>query len=924
MKSSIYFLLNIFIVLYPVSLFATNVLTVQDPDIWGTKPGYIDKATLVIEPCGGYVQQSLYLTYSDHNQFVSGSKLEIVHRFELPEGSVINDLWLWIGDSVMQAILMDTWTARSIYDSIVVVKRDPAFLSKEGNQYELHIYPLSPGGQRRIKINFITPTKWLGNAATAEVPIKFINSNNASVKPLEIFFKESENIWGEPSLLELTGVNFQPFVDTLGYHYKYYKIDDTNNLLSLNLQFKTNFSNGYFFSGHRKYKEYTYFQLGITPGEFFNLMSDTSSHKYLIGIDLSGSHNKSYETLMPNLKLTLETALKSNDLFKLIIAGAGKVKIISDTWLAATNQAIDGTFNEFLNTDFADSIKSTLLPNIVYCDNDASNGWQFPGIDQYAEVQNYPDIQTAVSYFHTADIIAAYRHGYDDQINVDTFNKLLAPIDTFFIKGGRFLSYFDFNRNGRELIASHYINGLKTLAVTHGPVKLYRNMSGNIGSYFPETFTRESSYFLAYNDSSVKIELMDQEGRPAVISKKIKNGLLIVSGIWQLNDDGAMKTILDIPLLGLNKVSKYFQLKEILDTIKVRKNSDAFDKVLLISNSDSLFQKYDAVSYVNSYLMSYANDKPIFNTINLLDANGFIPPSISDENITYYGSGYLSKILSDSTNGLHFETHIDDWNYIASALSSNSLPLNESFSITSAGDTVLSKVIDLREVNPVKNNPGKPLFFIGSSTAKDSIEFDVSAKYSDDPEIKTKHISMQISRDTTTERNNIIPSMLGNEKLKDLFTNSSFDTAAIVSLALKYNLLCDYTALIALEPNDTLHFMQNPNDEGNYTSSLKNIDDQADTLSLDIYPNPFNIQTTIVLSVRSPSTVKLAVYNILGQLVKVIEDSDLLSGKKIYSWNAQNSYNQTVSSGIYFIRAIVKENKTGKTFVKMKKMILLK
>ena len=30
----------------PASLFATNVLTVQDPDIWGTKPGYIDKATL--------------------------------------------------------------------------------------------------------------------------------------------------------------------------------------------------------------------------------------------------------------------------------------------------------------------------------------------------------------------------------------------------------------------------------------------------------------------------------------------------------------------------------------------------------------------------------------------------------------------------------------------------------------------------------------------------------------------------------------------------------------------------------------------------------------------------------------------------------------------------------------------------------------
>ena len=47
-----------------IILNATNQITIQNPGVWGTKPGYIDKATLVIEPMGGYVQQSLYLTYS--------------------------------------------------------------------------------------------------------------------------------------------------------------------------------------------------------------------------------------------------------------------------------------------------------------------------------------------------------------------------------------------------------------------------------------------------------------------------------------------------------------------------------------------------------------------------------------------------------------------------------------------------------------------------------------------------------------------------------------------------------------------------------------------------------------------------------------------------------------------------------------------
>lgn len=927
MKASFNFLFRAFVLLsflMPVPLLATNVLTVQDPDLWGTKPGYIDKATLVIEPHGGYVEQSLYLTYSDHNQFSSGRKLEIVHRFELPQGSVINDMWLWIGDSVMQGILMDTWTARSIYDSIVVVKRDPAFLTQDGNQYELHIYPLAPGGQRRIKITFITPTKWFGNIATAPVPLSLLNSNNASIKPLEIFFKESSDDWGNPSLLEIPKASFQPFVDTLGYIYKYYKIDDTSNLLSLNLQFETSFTEGYFFNGYRKHDDYTYFQLGITPGDFFNLKTDTTSRKYLIGIDLSGSYNKDYSLLIPNLKTVLKSVLKPTDRFDIIIAGNNMMQEISNSWMPATPQAIDGVLNEFLTTDLADSIKSTYLPNIVYCDKDASNGWQFPGINQYAAVINSPDILTASAYFGIANIIAAYRHGYDNLMSASTFNEILPSLNNFFSGGGRLLSYYDYNRNGRELLASHYINGLTTLAVTHGPVKLYRNLNGNIGSYFPESLTHESSYFLAYNDSSVKVELMDQLGRPAVISKKIGNGLLVVSGIWQLTDDGAMKTILDIPLLGLNLSSKYFQLKQLLDTIKTRYNSARFDKVLLFSNSDSLFQTYDAASFVNSYLKGFKNDKPVFNTINLLDANSFIPSSVSENNVNYYGSGYLEKVLSDSTKGLHFETHTNDWKYIASVLSPNSLPVNESFTLTPSGDTVNSKVIELREVNPVKNDPNKPMFFIGSTTAKDSIEFDVSAKYQDDTQIRTRHLSLQIDRDTMAARNGIIAAMLGNEKLKDLFAAASYDTAAIVSLAMQYRLLCDYTAFLALEPNDTIHFLHNPNDEGGYTTSINNSNSKEDTLSIDIYPNPFNIQTSIVLNIKSPSNIRLEVYNILGQLVKVIAESDLLSGKKIYLWNAQNSYNQTVSSGIYFVRAVVKENATGKTYVMMKKMILLK
>ncbi len=195
-KNSFRSIVILFFLLFYSQLTATNELSVLT-DSWGSsKPGYIDRAVLVVEPHGGYFEQSLYLEYSDHFVFHGASNVEIVHRFELPEGSVINDMWLWIGDSVMQAIILDTWTATSIYDSIVVNKRDPALLKEKGNQYELHVYPLKSGSFRKVKINMITPVKWVGENALAELPFRMLNSDNNTVKPLEVLFRQ-KTIRGE-------------------------------------------------------------------------------------------------------------------------------------------------------------------------------------------------------------------------------------------------------------------------------------------------------------------------------------------------------------------------------------------------------------------------------------------------------------------------------------------------------------------------------------------------------------------------------------------------------------------------------------------------------------------------------------------------------------------------------------------------------
>ena len=103
------------------------------------------------------------------------------------------------------------------------------------------------------------------------------------------------------------------------------------------------------------------------------------------------------------------------------------------------------------------------------------------------------------------------------------------------------------------------------------------------------------------------------------------------------------------------------------------------------------------------------------------------------------------------------------------------------------------------------------------------------------------------------------------------------------------------------------------------TLESKEIDYQPGRFALNQnYPNPFNPDCVIRFEIPSPMKVKLTVYNVLGQKVRLLEDAVLSAGVHTVRWDGKNDDGGDLSSGLYFYRMQTED------FNKTMKMILLK
>jgi hypothetical protein len=84
------------------------------------------------------------------------------------------------------------------------------------------------------------------------------------------------------------------------------------------------------------------------------------------------------------------------------------------------------------------------------------------------------------------------------------------------------------------------------------------------------------------------------------------------------------------------------------------------------------------------------------------------------------------------------------------------------------------------------------------------------------------------------------------------------------------------------------------------------------------YPNPFNPETWINYELPSISQVRIAIFNLSGQLIRTLFDGQQSAGRYVVSWDGTTDDGDRVASGVYLVRM-----EAGK-FVAMRKMIVTK
>lgn len=103
----------------------------------------------------------------------TGSVLEATYVFPVPEGATVSGFAMWVNGVRVEGELLDSGTARTVYESIVARMRDPGLVEYiGGNVFRARVYPINPGAEQRIEIRFTQTLEYQGSVVHYHYPLR--------------------------------------------------------------------------------------------------------------------------------------------------------------------------------------------------------------------------------------------------------------------------------------------------------------------------------------------------------------------------------------------------------------------------------------------------------------------------------------------------------------------------------------------------------------------------------------------------------------------------------------------------------------------------------------------------------------------------------------------------------------------------------
>jgi XrtN system VIT domain protein len=141
-----------------------------------------------------YAEHYLDIKNTGANGSWWGNTQEALYTFQLPEGSVVTSLSLWIEGKEQKGILTSKGKATEAYNTIVgKEQRDPSVVHwREGNTVTVRVFPCTVGEERKVKIGITTPLEVLdGKLVYRNISFKGPSAAEAK-QTLRVRFPESQ------------------------------------------------------------------------------------------------------------------------------------------------------------------------------------------------------------------------------------------------------------------------------------------------------------------------------------------------------------------------------------------------------------------------------------------------------------------------------------------------------------------------------------------------------------------------------------------------------------------------------------------------------------------------------------------------------------------------------------------------------------